>query len=738
MGDTVKWIGKPVPRIEDRVLTRGAGRFVADVKMPGMLHLKVLRSEHAHAGITSIDATAALALPGVHGVFTAEDLPERLNPLPVIWNLPGQLPGGMAALARHKVRYVGEPVAVVVADSDAIAEDALDLIDVRYERRKAVVDVEEAMKHDAPLVNEEWGTNIAIRFPFQTGDTDEAFAAADVVVSAKVSMQRHMCMPLETRGLVASWDDLTETLTLWSQSQAASLLSGELAKCLGLGANQVRVMSPHIGGAFGGKWDRYAEDLLVSAVAMKLQRPVKWIEDRREHFQSFTHARDQHHSWELALASDGHILGLRGTIIGDMGAQLPSAGIGCQWVSGNTMPNQYKFANYSAEVIAVCTNKVGTGSYRGFGGPEANFAIERLMDKGARALGIDPAEIRRINQVTPEDMPYASPSGSAVMDTGDYPEALRRALEIVGYDQIRAEQPELRKKGIFRGVGIAPYVHCTGFGPSALLGTVGYSTSGYEGSRIVVDRTGRITVYNGMVPIGQGAETALSQVVADAFGVDLDLVRVVSGDTSQTPYTGFGSGGSRAGLMAAAALGAAEETKQKMARIAAHQMEVDVADVEFVDGEVRVKGAPDTSMSLADIAWEAHMAHNLPAGEQPLLLGNHVFDPPGFGWAYGVHVGVVDVDIETGDVAWVDYVAVDDCGPMINPLIVRGQLHGGIAQGIGGAMLEEVTYDESGQLITASFMDYLVPSIHDVPGEYRIDAPRDALSAHPGWVQGGR
>lgn len=736
MGDKVTWIGKPIPRREDRVLTRGAGRYVADVQMPGMLHMAILRSPHAHARIESIDVEAARNLPGVHQVFTAAEMPARLSPLPVIWNVPGQQPGGMVALAKDKVRYVGEGVAVVVAETAAIAEDARELIDVRYERLPAVVDVEEAMNPDAPVVNEEWGSNIAARCPFKAGDTDAAFAAADVVVSARVKMQRHMCMPMETRGLVASWDDLTETLTVWSQSQASSLLAAELSKSLALGDSQIRVMSPNIGGAFGGKWDRYAEDLLVCVAAMELKRPVKWIEDRREHFQAFTHARDQTHDWELALTSEGKILGLRGTLYCDMGAQLPSAGIGAQWVSGNTMPNMYKFENYTSEIIAVCTNKVGTGSYRGFGGPEGNFAMERMMEKAARKLNMDPAELRRINLVQPEDMPYGTASGAAFLDSGDYPEALRRALEMVGYDKIRAEQPELRKQGIYRGVGVVPYVHCTGFGPSAMLGMIGYMTSGYEGSRITVDRDGRVTVFTGMVPIGQGAETALIQVAADSFGIDMEQVRVVWGDTFQTPYTGFGSGGSRGGLMVAAALNATEEIKQKMQRIAAHQMEVDVADVEFGDGEVRVKGAPETSMAFEDIAMAAHMAHNLPEGEQPLLLGHQVFDPPGFGWAYGVHVGVVDVDIATGQVTWGDYVVVDDCGPMVNPLIVHGQMIGGAVQAIGGALLEEVTYDESGQLVTASFMDYLMPSFHDVPKEFKVEHMITPTPFVPGGFKG--
>ncbi|MBS1879483.1 MAG: xanthine dehydrogenase family protein [Actinobacteria bacterium] len=716
----VTWIGKPVPRREDRPLTAGAGRYMADIEMPGMLYMVVLRSPQAHAKIVSIDTDAARAMPGVHAVYTAADLPEELKPFPVIWRPPVLKDDSIAALASDRVRNVGEEVAVVVADTQQIAEDARELIRVKYERLPANVDPIKALEPDSPRIRDEWDDNVAALFPFRNGDVDAAFAEAAHVVDGHFKINRHAAMPMETRGVVASWDALTETLTFWSMSQAASLLRTELAKSLDLPDNAIRVMTPNVGGAFGAKWDRYAEDLLACVATRRLGRPVKWMEDRREHFQSTVHAREQIQDWEMALDEDGRILGVRGRAVADLGSCVPSSGIGTQWVTGNTIPNQYKFENYSADIIAVLTNKARAGSYRGFGGPESNFPMERLMDKAAKELGVDPAELRFRNQIQPEDMPYPTATGMAVYDTGDYPGALRRALEMVGYEKLREEQPKLREQGIYRGLGIGCYVHCTGFGPSAMLGMINYDTSGYEGARIRIDPGGKVTVYTGMIPLGQGTETSLAQIAADSFGIDMDDVRVVWGDTSQTPYTGFGSGGSRSNLAMTAVMNAAEQLKAKMIRIAAHTLEASPDDVEFADGHLSVRGVPDSGLTMPEVARIAYLAHSLPEGEEPMLQTQQVFDPPGFGWAYGCHVGVVDVDIQTGMMDWKRYVIVDDCGPMVNPLIVRGQIEGGVAQGIGGALLEEMVYDEAGQPMTSSFMDYLMPTFHDVP-DYEID-----------------
>ena len=719
---TTTWIGKSAARREDAVLIRGRGRFIADITPPDTVHMAVLRSPFAHASIKSIDASEAAALEGVHLVITAADL-EGIGDFPTIWRLPGQKESTTPALAGDKVRYVGEPVAAIVADSRYVAEDALPLVDVDYEVLDHVVDVEAAIELDAPVINANWEDNIAIDYTFpgmnamgEMGDVEGAFAEADHVVSGKFHIGRYSGVPLETRGHVAVWDDVTHSLTLHSESQVAHLLRTELAGALGIPETAVRILTPNIGGAFGNKWDRYPEDILVSVASMRLGRPVKWIEDRRESLQATVHGREQVQEWELAVKSDGTFLGLRVRVLSDQGAHLHSTGIGPAWVTGAASPNQYKIPNYTCQVLGVGTNKTPNSTFRGFGGPEAIFGIERMVDKAARLLGQDPAELRAKNYIQPEDFPYFSPSG-AVYDSGNYPEALRVALEAAGYDDLRAEQQQLREQGVYRGIGIASYIHVSGFGPSAILGLLDYYTGGYEGSTVKIDPHGKVTVYTGMIPMGQGTETTLAQVAADQLEIDLDDVRVVWGDTDQTPYTGFGSAGSRSNVAAVAVIKAIEEIRAKVVRIGAGLLEADPEDVEYSEGRVSVKGAEEMkSLSLAEIAQQAYWAHHIPEGDQPSLEATYVYDPANFTTAFGTHIAVLDVDIDTGKIDWVKYVVVDDCGTIINPLLVEGQIHGALGQGLGGALLEEFVYDdETGQLLSSSLMDYLLPTFTDLP-----------------------
>ena len=418
-----------------------------------------------------------------------------------------------------------------------------------------------------------------------------------------------------------------------------------------------------------------------------------------ESLQATVHGREQVQEWELAVKSDGTFLGLRGRVLSDQGAHLHSTGIGPAWVTGAASPNQYKIPNYTCQVLGVGTNKTPNSTFRGFGGPEAIFGIERMVDKAARLLGQDPAELRAKNYIQPEDFPYFSPSG-AVYDSGNYPEALRVALEAAGYDDLRAEQQQLREQGVYRGIGIASYIHVSGFGPSAILGLLDYYTGGYEGSTVKIDPHGKVTVYTGMIPMGQGTETTLAQVAADQLEIDLDDVRVVWGDTDQTPYTGFGSAGSRSNVAAVAVIKAIEEIRAKVVRIGAGLLEADPEDVEYSEGRVSVKGAEEMkSLSLAEIAQQAYWAHHIPEGDQPSLEATYVYDPANFTTAFGTHIAVLDVDIDTGKIDWVKYVVVDDCGTIINPLLVEGQIHGALGQGLGGALLEEFVYDdETGQL----------------------------------------
>ena len=716
------WIGVSAPRREDAPLIRGRGRFIADVSPAGAIHLAVLRSPFAHARINGVDTSAAESLPGVHGVITADDL-EGIGAFPTVWRLPGQKECHTPALAPGKARYVGEPVAAVIADSRYIAEDALDLIEVDYEVLDHVVDVEAALAEDAPVINEHMGDNVIIEYTFPginalgvAGDLDGAFAEADEVITGRFRIGRYSGVPLETRGLVADWDDLRQTLTLHSESQVAHLLRTELAAALGIPETSIRILTPNIGGAFGNKWDRYPEDILVSLASMRLGRPVKWIEDRRESLQATVHGRQQLQEWQLAVRSDGALLGLKGRVLSDQGAHLHSVGIGPAWVTGAAAVNQYKIANYHCDVLGVATNKTPNSTFRGFGGPEAMFGIERMVDKAARKLGIDPAEIRRMNMIGADEFPYFSPGG-AVYDSGNYPTALAKALEAVEYDRLREEQAALREQGVRRGIGIGSYIHVSGFGPSAILGMLDYYTGGYEGSTVKIDPHGRATLYTGMIPMGQGTETTLAQVAADHLEIDIANVRVVWGDTDQTPYTGFGSAGSRSNVAAVAVIKAIEEIKAKAVRIGAGLLEADPEDVAYGDGRISVKGAEEMrSLTLAEVAQQAYWGHKIPEGDQPGLEATYVYDPANFTTAYGTHVAVVDVDVQTGKIDWVKYVVVDDAGTIINPLLVEGQIHGALAQGLGGAILEEFVYDEeTGQLLSSSLMDYLLPSFTDLP-----------------------
>ena len=717
-----RWIGVSAPRREDAPLIRGRGRYIADIEPAGTVHMAILRSPYAHARINGIDTAAAEALDGVHCVLTAADL-EGIGDFPTIWRLPGQKECTTPAFAPGKARYVGEPVAAVVADSRYLAEDALDLLDVDYEILDHVVDVEAALADGAPVINEDMGDNTIIEYTFPginalgvAGDVDGAFEEADEIVSGRFKVGRYSGVALETRGHVAEWDDLRQTLTLHSGSQVASLLRTELAAALGIPETSVRILTPNIGGAFGNQWDRYPEDILVSLASMKLGRPVKWIEDRREALQATVHGREQLQEWQLAASSDGTVLGLKGRVLSDQGAHLHSVGIGPAWVTGAAAVNQYKIANYHCDVVGVATNKTPNSTFRGFGGPEAMFGIERMMDKTARKLGIDPAELRRRNMIQADEFPYFSPGG-AVYDSGNYPAALEKALEAVEYDKVREEQQSLRDQGVYRGIGIASYIHVSGFGPSAILGILDYYTGGYEGSTVKIDPHGRATLYTGMIPMGQGTETTLAQVAADHLEIDIANVRVVWGDTDQTPYTGFGSAGSRSNVAAVAVIKAIEEIKAKAVRIGAGLLEADPDDVAYADGRISVKGAEEMrSLSLADVAQQAYWAHKLPEGDQPTLEATYVYDPANFTTACGTHVAVVDVDIDTGKIDWVKYVVVDDAGTIINPLLVEGQIHGALSNGLGGAMLEEFVYDEeSGQLLSSTLMDYLVPSFTDLP-----------------------
>ena len=702
----VKMLGARVKRIEDPRLLRGEAAYVDDLHQPGLLHMAILRSPHAHARLGAIELTRARALPGVVDAFSLHAFGEQPPAFPVLLPPPDAKPAPQFPLGRDRVRYVGEGVAVVVAESRAIAEDALDLIQVEYEVLEPVPSVEAALAGAAPVLHAGVPGNRYAEWSIGVGDADTAFGEADVVVRERLAMQRYTGVPMETRGLLASHDRLTGELVVWASTQWPHTARALTAALLGIPEQQVRVILPEIGGGFGVKVEFYPEDLLVPFAARRLGRPVKWIEDRREHFQSTVHAREQVHELELAVRRDGTILGLRDRILTDMGGYVRALGFINPSLASSSVPGPYRIPNVRIDSVAVLTNKTPVSPYRGAGQPEATFARERLLDIAAREIGMDPAELRRKNLLPPQALPYevglASVEGPVVYDSGDYPRALDVALETVGHAALRREQQAGQTEGRLLGLGLAVYAQISGNGP-------------FEGAEVRVDGAGKVTLVTGLAAIGQGVGTALAQVVADELGVGLEDVRVVCGDTARLPF-GVGTFASRAAVMGGTSTAAAAaKVRDKAVRLAAHLLEADPEDIEWVDGQARVRGAPSRMLTLAQLAQAAGPGGSRPEGMEPSLEARHYFETHASPYSYGVHAAVVEVDAETGRAQVRRYVAVSDAGRLINPSIVEGQIVGGVAQGLGGALMEELAYDPSGQLVASSLMDYALPSARDVP-----------------------
>jgi carbon-monoxide dehydrogenase large subunit len=698
------WIGRSLPRREDDALLRGAGRFVADLVRPGQLCAHFVRSPVAHARLLGIDATAALALPGVAGVFTALDVPAGTLP-PFLWDTPPEKlvaalrpqlrPCHPPLLAADRVRFAGQAVAVVLAGDRYLAEDAAELVEVDYDPLPAVTDPEAALAPGAPLVHDGWDDNVAVRFEVRHGDAEGALAGAEVVVRERFAVQRQAPLPLETRGALADLgpDGL---LTLWSTTQNAHPLRRAVSRVAGLAPERIRVVAPDVGGGFGGKGVLYPEDLLVALLALRTGRPVKWVEDRAEHLRSAIHAREQVHDVELGLDRDGRLLALRDHFLVDSGAFNP-LGLVIPYNTIAHLQGPYRVANLEAVATAVLTNKVPAAPYRGAGRPEAVFAVERAIDRAARALGLDPLELRLRNLLRPDELPFRAgilyrDGEPLVLDGGDYPAALRRAAELADYAGAKATGG---RDGRRLGVGVACYVEGTGIGP-------------FEGAAVRVERDGRVLVRTGACSQGQGHATVLAQVCAERLGVDPGAVTVVGGDTAGLER-GWGTVASRSAVVAGNAVAAAARAvrDQAVARAAA-MLEVAEADLVVEDGRVAVAGAPERGLGLAELARGAE------AGGAELAAVEY-FEPPTVTWANGAHVAVVEVDPATGEVRVLRYAVVHDCGRPINPAIVDGQVHGGVAQGIGGALFEELVYDEEGQLLSGTLADYLVPTAADVP-----------------------
>jgi aerobic carbon-monoxide dehydrogenase large subunit len=721
--------GAPIKRREDPRLLSGQGRYVDDIDLPGMLHAAVLRSPHAHARIRAIDVGDVLALEGVLNVLTHEDvqLPGGRTPLLIPHDA---LARGRTqyVLAKDQVNYVGEAIAVVVAVDRYTAEDALEAIRVDYEVLPPVVDLAGAVEPGAPLVHEDLGTNVAGHYTANVGDVERAFAEAPHVFRERLVLERSASMPMETRGVVAYWDNEENLLRVWDSTQAPVSIRNGLASLFGLPEHKVQVQAPDVGGGFGCKiMQFYPEEILVPLLAMRMGCPVKWIEDRREHFIATNHERLQIHDAEIAVDDEGRIRGIRDRYLHDTGAYTPY-GIIVPQITACQLPGPYKVPNYSVEFRPVYTTTVPTSPYRGAGRVHACFVMERLIERVAAELGLDRAEVRRRNFVRPDEFPYEvglifQDGAPTRYDSGNYAAGLDKALEMIDYDRFAGEfQPRARAEGRWLGLGLACYIEGTGIGP-------------YEGAHVRVEPGGRVFVSTGLASQGQSHTTTLAQVAAEELGVPVEEVMVTTGDSR---YFNFSTGtfASRAAVVSGNAVAlAARAVRRKALDLAARRLEVDPGDLEVRDGRIGVKGAPDRALSYAQAARLANPLRYVygaeaadapqstapwtgPAlrdGEHPGLEAIEYYSPPHATWASGVHACIVEVDVDTGMLRLDRYCVVHDCGRLINPMVVEGQIHGGVAQGIGGSFYERMAYDDNGQLLNASFMDFLVPTAGEIP-----------------------
>lgn len=728
-----KYVGARVLRKEDPRLITGTSTYTDDIVLPGMVHAHLVRSPHAHARITRIDAAAAKRAPGVVAVLTGAET-AGTGTLPLFVNVPGIKQSKHFPLAADKARYAGDAVAVVVAESRAAAKAAAALVQVDYEPLPVVVDAEKALEPGAPIVHEELGTNLACTYPFKAGDVDAAFRDADIVVRQRIVNQRLIPNAMEPRSVVAKVEG--EVLTLWSTTQIPHFVQLFAAINLGFSQNRVRVIAPEVGGGFGSKLNVYAEELLVPFLAKTLGRPVKWTEERREGYLATTHGRDMVHDAEIAAKRDGTILGLRVRTVANMGGYLQAfAPISATILHVFIIPGAYRIRAFDCEVRAAYTNTTPIDAYRGAGRPEATYLIERMIDRLADEIGMDPAEVRRRNFVPPDAYPYTSIS-TLVYDSGNYRPALDRALEIADYAGFAKRREEARKRGKHRGIGLSSYVEICGLAPSKANAALGVGWGGYESARVRVNPLGSVQVWTGTSPHGQGHETSWSQIVADQLGIRPDDVEVLHGDTLESPGMGVGTFGSRSLAVGGIAVHrATERIREKVIQLAAHLLEASPDDVVFEGGKLFVKGVPERSKAFGEVVFQMYLAANLPEGMEPGLEATVYHDPANFTFPFGTHVCEVEIDPETGQVTIDRYVAIDDCGVQVNPMIVEGQLHGGIVQGIGQALYEGAVYDDNGQLLSGSMMDYHVPTAADVPS-FELDHTVTKSPVNPLGVKG--
>jgi carbon-monoxide dehydrogenase large subunit len=701
------YVGQRLKRREDERLVRGEGRFVADVHRPGTLHLAVLRSPHAHARIRAIEVAPARACPGVADVVTFADVPALARPIPMRMSDRGRMHCYLQhPLAHDKVRYVGEPIVAVLAEDRYLAEDALGRVTVEFEPLAAVVDARAAGEPGAPLLFEAETTNVAATYTVAYGDVDGARGAADLVLRETIRVQRHTAVPMETRGAVAEWDPARGVLSMWGMTKVPHFNRGVIAEHVGLAEHRVHFLQMDVGGAFGVRGELYPEDFLVALLALRTRRPVRWIEDRREHLQAANHSREQHHEIAVALRRDGTILGIHDRFWNDMGAYIRTHGATAPNNTAGYLPGPYRIPHYRAEIACVVTNKTPAGTYRAPGRFEASFVRERIVDMAARALGLDPAVIRQRNFIPPDAMPYevgtTTLGRKVVYDSGDFPRLLAWAMDRVGYPALRAEQARARQDGRLLGIGLAYVVEKSGLGP-------------WETARVVVDGSGKVVVSTGVPSVGQGVETIFAQICADVLGVAYEDVTVRYGDTDLLPDA-IGAFASRGTVMGGSAvLRAAERVRDKVRAVAARELEAHPEDLELGDGTVYVRGAADRALSMRDVARAAAPTRALAAGMEPGLEALEYYRQEAMAYGHGLHLAVVEVDGETGAPRILRYVIAYDVGRAINPMLVEGQIVGGLAQGLGAALHEELVYDADGQLAAGTLMEYHIPAAADMP-----------------------
>jgi carbon-monoxide dehydrogenase large subunit len=748
-----KTVGKPIKRTEDPRLIQGLAHYVDDIRLPDTLHAVFLRSIYAHARIKSIDVTAALKLPGVVAVHTGKDL-AKVGPVPCGASIPEMKAPTHTVLATDKVYFVGHPVAVVVAETKFAARDAVDLIEVNYQELPVVMDEEKAADAKSPVIHEQLGTNIAYKLTAGEGDIEAALKSADKVIKQKILNRRLAPIAMETRGVLARYYPGEQELTLWTSTQIPHLARTQLAIMLGMPENKLRLIAPEVGGGFGSKLNVYAEEAVLGWIAIQTGRPVKWIEGRRENLQATIHGRGQTGYVEIGCKKDGAITGLRYNVFADMGSYFQLLTPAMPTLTGLMLSGCYKIPAIQMNVTATFTNKMSTDAYRGAGRPEATYVVERSADLVAAELGMDPVDVRRKNFPTPDEFPFKTATG-LFYDSGNYQGALKKALDMAGYAKLREDQKNARKEGRLVGIGVSTYVEICALGPSAAM-----PAGGWESATVRVEPTGKVTILTGASPHGQGEETSFAQIAADELGVGVNDVTVIHGDTAIVQY-GIGTFGSRGLAVGGTAVYMAiQKLKEKAGKIAAHLLQCEATtftDGKFCEAAAKAKGAsvpepvvpmgqapaaalpePKTggkTVTIQDVALAAHLAKNMPPDMEPGLSATSFFEPKNFTFPFGTHIAVVEIDRETGELDFQRYIAVDDCGKQINPMLVAGQIHGGICQSFGQALFEEVVYDETGQLITGTLMDYALPRATMLP-HFELDSTETPSPVNPLGAKG--